>query len=280
VDRQRLFENAEASAAAVEPEWLVPHGRRREHRSRRVHADQRSSEGRSSSRAASGSARSTSKSRTMAHEAVAEAAAIAIAHPRWGERPLLIVTPRPEYRRGGGRKRAALIAFLGERFPRCDAARRRACRRRIAAYRDRQGHEDRLRELYGSHTLPKSVRMPMSAVAANSARRRARRGVFADALASASRSCRRRWPAPARPALPPRSQCRRMGGLGALLTAPDDIASWAQQFRGAKQRYLPDQSVVPDPPPRRDGEHEGRVREFLGQWGPLVPPEAGDADAP
>jgi 3-(methylthio)propionyl---CoA ligase len=50
----------------------------------------------------------------MAHADVGEAAAIAVPHPRWGERPLLIVTPR-------GRKRpekAALIAFLGERFPR------------------------------------------------------------------------------------------------------------------------------------------------------------------
>ncbi len=29
----------------------------------------------------------------MAHEDVGEAAAIAVPHPRWGERPLLIVTP-------------------------------------------------------------------------------------------------------------------------------------------------------------------------------------------
>ncbi len=50
----------------------------------------------------------------MAHEAVAEAACIAIPHPRWGERPLLIVTPRPEKRP----ERDGLIAFLGERFPR------------------------------------------------------------------------------------------------------------------------------------------------------------------
>jgi acyl-CoA synthetase (AMP-forming)/AMP-acid ligase II len=49
----------------------------------------------------------------MAHEAVAEAACIAIPHPRWGERPLLIVTPRPEQRP----ERDTLIAFLGERFP-------------------------------------------------------------------------------------------------------------------------------------------------------------------
>jgi fatty-acyl-CoA synthase len=50
----------------------------------------------------------------MAHGDVGEAAAIAVPHPRWGERPLLIVTPRPECRP----EKDALIAFLGERFPR------------------------------------------------------------------------------------------------------------------------------------------------------------------
>src|SRR6267378_266066 len=50
----------------------------------------------------------------MGHADVAEAAVIAIPHPRWGERPLLIVTPRPDCRP----ECAALIAFLGERFPR------------------------------------------------------------------------------------------------------------------------------------------------------------------
>jgi 3-(methylthio)propionyl---CoA ligase len=53
----------------------------------------------------------------MAHGDVGEAAAIAIPHPKWGERPLLVVTPRPD---APARRpdRDALIAFLGERFPR------------------------------------------------------------------------------------------------------------------------------------------------------------------
>ena len=34
---------------------------------------------------------------------------------------------------------------------------------------------------------------------------------------------------------------------------------------------------MPDPPPLRDSEAEARVRRFLGQWGPPVPAEAGDA---
>ena len=50
----------------------------------------------------------------MAHADVAEAAAIAIPHPRWGERPLLIVTAKP----GCRPRKEALIALLGERFPR------------------------------------------------------------------------------------------------------------------------------------------------------------------
>jgi fatty-acyl-CoA synthase len=49
----------------------------------------------------------------MAHEDVAEAAVIAIPHPKWDERPLLIVTARP----GCRPDRDSLIALLGRRFP-------------------------------------------------------------------------------------------------------------------------------------------------------------------
>src|SRR5216684_4980059 len=68
-----------------------------------------------------------------------------------------------------------------------------------------------------------------------------------------------------------------MGGLGALTTAPDGIASWAEQFRGQSNGTFQINLWVPDPPPQRDAEHERLVREFLGQWGPAVPSEAGDA---
>ncbi len=68
-----------------------------------------------------------------------------------------------------------------------------------------------------------------------------------------------------------------MGGLGALTTAPDGIASWATQFRGQSNGGFQINLWIPDPPPARDPAHEGRVREFLGQWGPPVAPEAGDA---
>jgi 3-(methylthio)propionyl---CoA ligase len=49
----------------------------------------------------------------IAHPDVAEAAVVAVPHPRWAERPLLIVTPRPQRMP----KRDDLIAFLAERFP-------------------------------------------------------------------------------------------------------------------------------------------------------------------
>src|SRR5438309_2672682 len=68
-----------------------------------------------------------------------------------------------------------------------------------------------------------------------------------------------------------------MGGLGALMTSPDGIAAWASQFRSQSNGSFQINLWVPDPAPVRDAEAEQRVREFLGQWGPPVPSEAGDA---
>jgi fatty-acyl-CoA synthase len=50
----------------------------------------------------------------MSHPAVAEAAVVAVPHPRWLERPLAAVV----LREGGAATAAELVAFLGDRFPR------------------------------------------------------------------------------------------------------------------------------------------------------------------
>jgi nitronate monooxygenase len=67
-----------------------------------------------------------------------------------------------------------------------------------------------------------------------------------------------------------------MGGLGALTTPPDGIADWVREFRDQSNGGFQINLWIPDPPPVRDLEHERKVREFLGKWGPPVPAEAGN----
>ncbi len=70
----------------------------------------------------------------MAHQDVAEAAVIAIPDEKWAERPLLIVTARPGHTPG----RAALTAFLAERFPRWMLPDDVVTLPELPAYRDRR----------------------------------------------------------------------------------------------------------------------------------------------
>jgi acyl-CoA synthetase (AMP-forming)/AMP-acid ligase II len=86
----------------------------------------------------------------MAHEHVAEAAVIAIPHPRWGERPLLIVTPRPDCRP----ECTALIAFLGERLPRWMLPEDVVVIEELPHTATGKVMKTRLRELYAAHPLP------------------------------------------------------------------------------------------------------------------------------
>jgi nitronate monooxygenase len=67
-----------------------------------------------------------------------------------------------------------------------------------------------------------------------------------------------------------------MGAFGALLSPPEAVAAWVERFRAAGGGPLQINLWVPDPAPRRDQEHEARVRDFLGRWGPAVAEEAGD----
>jgi nitronate monooxygenase len=67
-----------------------------------------------------------------------------------------------------------------------------------------------------------------------------------------------------------------MGGCGALLMKPDAIRAWAADVRSQTNGSFQINLWIPDPPPERESAHEARVREFLGQWGPVVAPEAGN----
>ncbi len=71
-----------------------------------------------------------------------------------------------------------------------------------------------------------------------------------------------------------------MGGMGALLSTPAEIATWATDFRGGSNGAFQINLWVPDPAPSRDAAAEARMREFLGGWGPPVPPEAAEVTPP
>jgi nitronate monooxygenase len=68
-----------------------------------------------------------------------------------------------------------------------------------------------------------------------------------------------------------------MGAMGALMTGPQGIAQWASAFRAASEGQFQLNLWVPDPAPARDATAEARIRQFLADWGPPVPAEAGDA---
>jgi nitronate monooxygenase len=71
-----------------------------------------------------------------------------------------------------------------------------------------------------------------------------------------------------------------LGACGALLMSPDAIRSWCEEFRCGSTGEFQLNLWIPDPPPVRDPELESRQREFLTQWGPAVPAEAGDMVLP
>jgi nitronate monooxygenase len=71
-----------------------------------------------------------------------------------------------------------------------------------------------------------------------------------------------------------------MGAMGALMSEPDAIRAWVDEFRSAGGGPFQLNVWIPDPKPVRDPEAEARVRAFLANWGPEVPATAGDAVPP
>ena len=71
-----------------------------------------------------------------------------------------------------------------------------------------------------------------------------------------------------------------LGACGALLLKPDEIKAWGAEFREGSRGGFQINLWIPEAAPVRDSELEKRQREFLGRWGPPVPPEAGDVKLP
>jgi nitronate monooxygenase len=71
-----------------------------------------------------------------------------------------------------------------------------------------------------------------------------------------------------------------MGAMGALMTQPAGISEWVAQVRSHSNGAMQLNLWIPDPSPVRDAVAEAAVRGFLAQWGPPVPPEAGNATLP
>jgi nitronate monooxygenase len=71
-----------------------------------------------------------------------------------------------------------------------------------------------------------------------------------------------------------------MGAMGALVTPPDGIRAWVQEFRSHSSHPFQLNLWIPDPKPSRDPDAEEQVRRFLEAWSPPVPMSAGDAVPP
>jgi nitronate monooxygenase len=71
-----------------------------------------------------------------------------------------------------------------------------------------------------------------------------------------------------------------MGAMGALLSTPEGIRGWVDEFRSGSRGSFQLNTWIPDPAPERNPEEEALVRAFLSNWGPEVPETAGDVLLP
>jgi fatty-acyl-CoA synthase len=86
----------------------------------------------------------------MGHNSVAEAAVIAVPHPRWGERPLLVIAPRP----GQQPEAEELIELLAQRFPRWMLPDDVAIVTEMPHTATGKVMKTKLREMFAGHKLP------------------------------------------------------------------------------------------------------------------------------
>src|SRR5215469_14194341 len=70
------------------------------------------------------------------------------------------------------------------------------------------------------------------------------------------------------------------GGCGALLMKPEEILKWSATVRESSSDAFQLNLWVPDSQPARDERHEMAIRSFLRNWGPQIPPGAGDSTPP
>ncbi len=61
---------------------------------------------------------------------------------------------------------------------------------------------------------------------------------------------------------------------------PEAIKKWAADVRAGTNGGFQFNLWIPDPPPKRDAAAEAAVRDFLANWGPPVPAEAGNVALP
>lgn len=71
-----------------------------------------------------------------------------------------------------------------------------------------------------------------------------------------------------------------MGAMDALMSTPEEIRRWAEEFRSHSIGPFQLNTWVPDPPPVRNREAEEKIRSFLERWGPPVPASAADTVPP
>jgi nitronate monooxygenase len=71
-----------------------------------------------------------------------------------------------------------------------------------------------------------------------------------------------------------------LGACGALLMQPEEILKWSSDVRESSDGSFQLNLWVPDPPPVRNQRQESAISAFLEEWGPQVPPAAGDSTPP